>query len=482
MAPNTPHTSTSSGGKEAMRSPLVQPPAPEEDQLLSPPLNENFKFFVANLPLHATTKDIRQHFSRFGVVNFCKLIHHKDTGRSCGYGFVFMHDAASNQRVEDYAVQHNYRVTILEKPECYLQRNDQRRVKPVRKRVQEGLRSSAIASAEGQNGYDQQGYNRNTASLMPLPMPAGPSAYTGSDPGAYANANAPAYNYPATAGYSYDNSYYNNINNSQPVGGQMYMYLHSQSPPQMYSHSQLPPQGYHNSQPPPQGYHNSQPPPQGYHNSHPPPQGYHYSQPPPQGYLNSQPPPQGYDTSGSPYQQYTATSQDIYASQGSYGCNSRQGSYGYVDGQGSYAYDGGIPPNAIRNQQQYYYDQGRPQTTPSAYPMPPIGYAEPQQPSSYQYPPHAPGALSGPRSSNQQQYPPFAPPPPLHRHTPSLRQQRPLPPSPRRPAPPPSRQRSIPVPPPPPPPARSIPSPRPLRGRGGYHHHPPRQQRRDRPY
>jgi hypothetical protein len=193
------------------------------------------------------------------VVNFCKLIHHKETGRSCGYGFVYMYDAASDQRVQDYAVQHRNRVTIQKKPECYLQRNDQRRVKPVRNMHlrDKGNRNTALMATPPMkmsgafSGHDPGFYNHQTGS-GPGPDPGAygnASSYnyqtgSGPDPGAYGNAPAAYSSYQADSGpnpgayanYQTDSSsfpaqQYNNNNPSQPVMGQM----HSQTPPQGYA-------------------------------------------------------------------------------------------------------------------------------------------------------------------------------------------------------------------------------------------------------
>jgi len=91
-----------------------------------------------------------------------------------------MYDAPSDTRVQEYATQHHFRVTIVNKTHCYLSRNDQRRVKPVRNPIARGGSGSG-ASASGNTGGSRPMQNSNTANAyttgpVPVVYNGGPSA------------------------------------------------------------------------------------------------------------------------------------------------------------------------------------------------------------------------------------------------------------------------------------------------------------------
>lgn len=48
------------------------------------------RIFVGNLPWASTESDLRSHFASVGVVNECKIMTDRETGRSRGFGFVTM--------------------------------------------------------------------------------------------------------------------------------------------------------------------------------------------------------------------------------------------------------------------------------------------------------------------------------------------------------------------------------------------------------
>ncbi len=48
------------------------------------------KLYVGNLPDAATEQDLSDKFAAFGTVKSVKLITHRDTGRSRGFGFIEM--------------------------------------------------------------------------------------------------------------------------------------------------------------------------------------------------------------------------------------------------------------------------------------------------------------------------------------------------------------------------------------------------------
>ena len=48
------------------------------------------KLFVGNIPFVASDEDLNQHFSEVGKVEEARIIRHRDTNKSRGFGFVTM--------------------------------------------------------------------------------------------------------------------------------------------------------------------------------------------------------------------------------------------------------------------------------------------------------------------------------------------------------------------------------------------------------
>ena len=58
--------------------------------------------FVGNLPFTTTESDLRNLFAEYGEVESAAIINDRDTGRSRGFGFVEMPDAAeANKAIEE---------------------------------------------------------------------------------------------------------------------------------------------------------------------------------------------------------------------------------------------------------------------------------------------------------------------------------------------------------------------------------------------
>ncbi len=55
------------------------------------------KLYVGNLPYSTRDEDLQQQFSAFGSVSSAKVMMDRDTGRSKGFGFVEMGNAADAQ-------------------------------------------------------------------------------------------------------------------------------------------------------------------------------------------------------------------------------------------------------------------------------------------------------------------------------------------------------------------------------------------------
>ena len=51
--------------------------------------------YVSNIAFNATTQDLRQLFESYGAVDKVSIITDRDTGQSCGFGFVEMPDSAA---------------------------------------------------------------------------------------------------------------------------------------------------------------------------------------------------------------------------------------------------------------------------------------------------------------------------------------------------------------------------------------------------
>ncbi len=57
--------------------------------------------YVGNLPFNTTNADLETLFGEYGQVDSAAVITDRDTGRSRGFGFVEMPDAAANEAIEN---------------------------------------------------------------------------------------------------------------------------------------------------------------------------------------------------------------------------------------------------------------------------------------------------------------------------------------------------------------------------------------------
>jgi RNA recognition motif-containing protein len=57
--------------------------------------------YVGNLPFNTTNADLETLFAEYGEVESAAVITDRDTGRSRGFGFVEMPDAAANEAIEN---------------------------------------------------------------------------------------------------------------------------------------------------------------------------------------------------------------------------------------------------------------------------------------------------------------------------------------------------------------------------------------------
>jgi RNA recognition motif-containing protein len=58
------------------------------------------KLYVGNLPFSASSESLRTLFSQHGEVTSAEIVMDRDTGRSRGFGFVEMDDAAGRTAIE----------------------------------------------------------------------------------------------------------------------------------------------------------------------------------------------------------------------------------------------------------------------------------------------------------------------------------------------------------------------------------------------
>jgi RNA recognition motif-containing protein len=59
------------------------------------------KLYVGNLPWTSTEADLRDLFSTFGEVHSAAVITDRDTGRSRGFGFVELDEAAADKAISN---------------------------------------------------------------------------------------------------------------------------------------------------------------------------------------------------------------------------------------------------------------------------------------------------------------------------------------------------------------------------------------------
>jgi hypothetical protein len=115
---------------------------PHADEPLAP-LNDRFKFFLANMDFNTTPIQIKSFFSSFGIVNYVKIIMKKThpntttaatttTSRSKGYGFLYMLDESGDAAVEKFAKENRHRIVLMGKDRVFLSRHDDSRAQPIR--------------------------------------------------------------------------------------------------------------------------------------------------------------------------------------------------------------------------------------------------------------------------------------------------------------------------------------------------------------
>lgn len=57
--------------------------------------------YVGNLPFTTTNTELEELFSQYGAVESAAVINDRETGRSRGFGFVEMEDAAGKKAIEE---------------------------------------------------------------------------------------------------------------------------------------------------------------------------------------------------------------------------------------------------------------------------------------------------------------------------------------------------------------------------------------------
>ncbi|GAX18961.1 hypothetical protein FisN_8Hh181 [Fistulifera solaris] len=188
---------------ESVEKPPLRPH--DDSQMDHPrgPLNEQYKFFLANLPPSVTALEMRRHFESYGNVNFVKLIYNRTTGVSMGYGFLYLMDAETDRRVEEYSVRNHFRIRFANFSRIYLQRNDKTRTRPMRERpprLPPGVQRNGEDLPPVRPSHQPRLRHGHPAGPFPPPPRRGPPRYPQPD------SHAPN-GYPSDP-RSYDSGYY----------------------------------------------------------------------------------------------------------------------------------------------------------------------------------------------------------------------------------------------------------------------------------
>ena len=91
------------------------------------PLENQFKFFIANVDFSTTAPEVKSYFSQFGSVNHVKLIPHTASGgeKHRGFGFLFMMDEPSTKAVEQYVNSFpENKITMLGRNGVYVKKQE----------------------------------------------------------------------------------------------------------------------------------------------------------------------------------------------------------------------------------------------------------------------------------------------------------------------------------------------------------------------
>jgi len=236
----------------------VMPPA----DLPLGPLDENRKFFLANIAYTMTAPEVKGWFSQFGVVNHVKIVYDK-IGNSKGYGFMYMNDEAGAQAVESFANNTGNQITMMGRHNVHCARHDPNKVKPQQDGAQGGQpRNSFNAYKQGYKdqrgapsmGYTASGpYTETAGNLYQQPMAQQGAvmpqqgAPQGSQQQHQYQQNSSQYGATTNPPHVVNNAGPGGASYTAPQGQQQ----PSQTPPQQYQQIQQP------HQPPPQQQHQS---------------------------------------------------------------------------------------------------------------------------------------------------------------------------------------------------------------------------------
>ncbi|GAX12077.1 hypothetical protein FisN_8Lh181 [Fistulifera solaris] len=202
---------SSNRAESVEKPPFRSGPHDDDSQMDHPrgPLNEQFKFFLANLPPSVTALEMRRHFESYGNVSFVKLIYNKSTGVSMGYGFLYLMDAETDRRVEEYSVRNNFRIRFANFSRIHLQRNDKTRRRPMREsrppRLPPGVQSNVEELPPLRPGTSPRLRHGHPAGPFPPHPRHGPPRHPRFQPDSHA-----PYGYQSDP-RSYDSGYYDEL-------------------------------------------------------------------------------------------------------------------------------------------------------------------------------------------------------------------------------------------------------------------------------
>ena len=143
----------------------------------------------------------------FGTVNFVKLVYDNKTGKSRGYGFLYMNDSNGDAAVDSFARSNSNRITILNKSGVFIKRNDKKRQNPIRNPKRGGGMGGPQGGRQYSNqpSYDYYGqadagyYGQQNPAYAMGQMPG--VAATGYDPSQYSQ-DYSSYQYANPAQYA----------------------------------------------------------------------------------------------------------------------------------------------------------------------------------------------------------------------------------------------------------------------------------------
>lgn len=144
--------------------PQSQPQQPQQYKHRVDDRNSPRKFFIANLDYIWTSEQVKEWFVQTfgqGSVEYVKIVYHKETGKSKGFGFLHMSSDEATAAVNAFANEHENKITLLGRHSVHLRKHE------------EGLsKKNSIDPSMGMGGSDYNvGYGGGNGSDVPQQQP-----------------------------------------------------------------------------------------------------------------------------------------------------------------------------------------------------------------------------------------------------------------------------------------------------------------------